>query len=94
MRGYQVRPVDIVAGTNHASVNRFGGWSVRESAATAAAATVRFREASSTGQILAVVELPADGSDTRVLDPAVWPAGGVYVEVVAGTVEGVIYDWQ
>lgn len=94
MRGqFQLEANTITAGTNH-DVSRFGGWSVREAAATAAAATVRFRDTSVAGQILAVLELAADGSDTTVLDPAVVPDGGVYVEVVAGTVEGVVYDWR
>lgn len=94
MRGYQTKPVTISADSNHSTVGKFAGWSVRESAGSPAAATVRFRDTDASGQILAVLELPADGSDTTVLYPAVWPDGGVYVEVVTGTVEGVIYDWQ
>lgn len=87
-----VTATDITADTNHAGVRDFAGYSIREAAATAAAATVRFRLGALAGQILAVVELPADGSETFAFPEAIRTATGVYVEVVAGTVEGVIHS--
>ena len=82
--------LDITANTLH-SVTRFRGFSLRENAGTPAVATVRFREASVSGQILFVLELAADESATLVLDRAVVAEDGIYVEVVAGTIEGVIF---
>lgn len=89
-----IEPVDVVADSNHTDVHRLGGFSVREAAGTAAAATVRLRRETVAGQILAVLELAADESATLILpeEEHIATGAGVYVEVVAGTVEGVLYD--
>lgn len=86
-------PVTIAANAAHATVDMLGGWSIREAATVAAAATVRLRVGTVAGQVLAVIEIPADGDDTFEFDRAVDVPGGagVWVEVVAGTVEGVLY---
>lgn len=91
--GHRNVPVDVTANTAHGSVDMLGGWSLRESAAVAIAATVRLRVGSAAGQILAVIELAANGSDrVEFLHPVDVPGGsGVYVEVVAGTVDGVLW---
>lgn len=87
---------DITADSDHAGVRTFAGFSVREAAVTAAAATVRFRQTDgaggATGQILAELELAADASETVTFDIPVSAPDGVHVEVVAGTVEGVLYE--
>lgn len=89
-----LEPVDITANTNHTGAERLGGFSVHEAAATAAAATVRFRRETATGQIIFVLELAANESASIVLPAGEYvpSGGGVYVEVVAGTVEGVLFD--
>jgi hypothetical protein len=65
----------------------YDGISVRETAG--AVASVRVRQGAITGAIVAAVSLPANGSFTEALGLApINCDGGVYVEVVAGTVEG------
>lgn len=79
---------------NHTAVTRFAGFSIRESAATAAPAAVNFRHQTSTGQILFALELAANES-AGIVFPSRMPApSGVYVEVVSGTVSGVLYNWE
>lgn len=87
-----VAPVTVTANANHAGVTRYAGFSVRESAATAAAATVNLRHGTATGQIIAVLELAANASDAAALPLPVQTPDGVYVEVVAGVIEGVLLD--
>ncbi len=94
--GSRVAATTITANANHGGVTRLSGFSIRESAAVAAVAAVNLRHANSTGQILAVLELAADQSAT-LLSPAVIHApNGVYVQVVTGTVSGVLYgaEWS
>jgi hypothetical protein len=65
------------------------GWSIRETAA--AVASVRLRDGTTAaGSILAVVGLVASGGQT-VPDVSIRFATGLYVEVVAGAVEGAIW---
>jgi hypothetical protein len=92
-RGHVNVPVDITSNAAHASVDLLGGWSVREAAVVGAQATVRFRRGAVGGQVLAVLELAANAAETVVLATPIDGDGtnGVYVEVVAGTVEGVLY---
>ncbi len=87
-----IQSVTITGGANHANVSRLTGWSIRESAGTPAAAAVNLRKAAVGGQIVATIELAANGSTTQVVNDG-WIAceGGCYVEVVSGTVEGVLY---
>ena len=84
-------PTDISADSNHSGINRFRGVSIRESAGSPAPATIRLRKASVSGQILMVIELAENESATLVLEENVPSEGGVYVQVVTGTIEGVIY---
>lgn len=86
-------PTTITANSNHSGVARFRGFSVRESAVTPAAAAVNFRKLSAGGQIIFVLELNSNESSTLVLgrDMMIPSEGGVYVEVVSGTVSGVIF---
>lgn len=84
-------PYTVTSNANHADVERLTGWSFRESDASPAVATVRLRNNAVGGQVIAYIELPANGSQTVSLKHPVQVAG-VYVEVVAGTVEGVLYQ--
>lgn len=67
------------------------GYSVRENAATAAAATVVLRDGtSSTAPARAFIELAADASETVTI-PATDFESGVFVDREAGTSELVLY---
>ena len=67
------------------------GYSIRESAGTAAVATVILRNGTSTSDpAVAIIELAANASETRAL-PAVECASGVFVDRVAGETELVLY---
>lgn len=63
------------------------GYSIRENAGTPAAATVVIRDGDATGAILDVIELAGDGS-AQAFYPGGIRASGIYVDVVAGAVEG------
>jgi hypothetical protein len=84
--------VDVTADSNHATVTKFGGFSVRESAGTPAAAAVNFRHGVVGGQIFAVLELAANESASISLGGAFQAPDGVYVQVVSGTVSGVLWN--
>ncbi len=67
------------------------GYSVRENAATPAAATLLIRNGGATGDIVVAVELPADGSETVAFGHPVRFPDGVYVDQAAGTVQGSVF---
>jgi hypothetical protein len=68
------------------------GWSLRESATVAAAASVVFRDGSATGNILAIVTpFAADGTDMFTFDSPVRFNEGLYVERESGETEGAVY---
>ncbi len=92
---YTLQPVTIAANTNHTGVTRLGGFSIRESAATAAPVSVNLRLATATGQILFPLELAANESAGIVFSGHISAPGGVYVEIVGtGTIEGVLFDME
>ena len=67
------------------------GWSIRENAGTPAAAAVRLRDGSG-GQILASIGLAAGQSSAQTLQPlGVNFRTGIFVEIVAGSVEGSVF---
>ena len=76
-------------------VRELSGWTIRETTG-AAAATIRLRDGNNAqSEVIAVLGLPAAGSSiifptARNIEVA---TGRVFVEVVAGSVEGVIY-WR
>ena len=78
----------IASGYGHLS-----GWSVVESAGTPAAAQLRFHDSvDTTGTILGVAKLAASGTDAGPnMDEGIRFRNGIYMEVVAGSVEGVVY---
>jgi hypothetical protein len=87
-------PTAITANTNHTAVTKLAGFSIREAAGIAAVATVRLRRAAVGGTIIEVIELPANGSLTVSYGRGNYKeaSGGTYVEVVAGTVEGTLFQ--
>lgn len=93
----RTRPVTITANSDH-SVSNFAGFSIRESAGTAAPAAVNIRHAdgagTNTGTIIHVIELAGDESKTVDLFAPIraTAADGVHVEVVTGSVEGVLHE--
>lgn len=91
-----LNPETITANANHVGVTRLGGFAVRESAVDpGAAATVRFRHETATGQLFFPLELAAGESAGITFQGHISAPGGVYVEVLAGgTVEGVLYDME
>lgn len=86
-----VKAVTITGGgANHTAVTRFSGFSVREDAA--AVATVRFREGAVGGQILFELTLAASESASIIFPTYITSEDGVYVEEVAGSIEGVLFQ--
>lgn len=80
----------ITGGANHTGVVYFCGYSVRETAG--AVAEIRFRLAAVGGVILAVVSLPANSSYSVMFPSALSTPTGVYVQVVSGAAEGILYS--
>lgn len=82
--------LQITTGTR----SRFYGYSVRESATTAAVATFAIRNGTgATADIVAVCELAANASNTVVFpeEGGVLCEGGVYLDIIAGEIEGCVY---
>lgn len=95
----RLTPAAITANANHTGVTTLAGWSIREAAGSAGVAAVNIRKgvaaANNTGTLLAVLEMAADTSNTyEFRTPLRGDATyGIYVEVVTGTVAGVLYAW-
>jgi hypothetical protein len=84
------RAKTFAAGAAAAGIGIFAGYSLRETAG--AAATVRIWDGTAAaGILLATVALTASGSEAFAPPGGVFFATGMFVEVVAGTVEGSIY---
>jgi hypothetical protein len=79
--------------TAHSGAIRLMGWSIAESAVTAAVATVIIRDGTSTaGPIVAVIELAANASDSEFFGPDGLLMGtGVFVDRTAGETQGAVY---
>lgn len=89
------RAVPVASGTadvqGYTGATTLMGVNVSESAVTAAVATVILRNGTlATDPIVAIVELPANGSTVLAL-PAVDCPGGVFVDRVAGETTLVLY---
>ena len=69
------------------------GWSIHESAGSAAVASLILRDGTSaSGAIVAVLELAADGDDHVWFGPdGIRVNGGLYVDRVAGSTEGAVF---
>ena len=72
---------------------RIAGWSIWESAGTPAAAQFRVRDGTDTsGAIRGGAKLAASGNDQGPnFDEGIRCIVGVYLEVVAGSIEGCVY---
>lgn len=92
----QLDPVDITADSAHATVTSLAGIAVRESAGSAAAATVIITkeegDEDGSGQLIIPIELAANESVTLILPGTIECPEGVYVDVT-GEVSGVLYRW-
>jgi hypothetical protein len=90
---YAAKTTDV-QGVAAADGLRLVGYSIREAAASAAVATVRLRNGTAdTDPILAIIELAADASSQITLpEGGLDAADGVFVEVVAGEVDIVLYS--
>lgn len=93
-----VVPTDINTGIVHnpavaGSVAKLYGWSVREAAGSPAVATVIVHAGTdASGPAIGEIELAANGASTEWFGPqGVQMRDGIFVEVVAGTVEGVVF---
>ncbi|WP_189059583.1 hypothetical protein [Longimycelium tulufanense] len=89
-------PHELATGTGDVTVHTgytiLRGWSIRESATLALAATVIIRDGTDdTGMIVAVIELAADSHDTVWLGEGIQCATGVFVDRTAGETEGSIW---
>lgn len=88
------QPIVSASGTGSAALTStdgiLRGYSVRETAGSPAAASLRLRDGSVSGTILAVVALAASESKAQTL-PNVRVNAGVYLERVAGSTEVVVY---
>ncbi len=91
---YTLQPVTVTPNTNHATVTRLAGFSVRESAGTPDAAVVNLRHGSATGQVLFALELAGNESAGIDFPGHISAPSGVYVQVVSGTVDGVLFDLE
>ncbi len=87
-----MQPTRITAGANHPTIKLWRGFAIRESAS--GAAVVNFRNGSATGDILWPLNLAADEAAGILLgsgEDAIESPGGVYVEVVSGSIVGTLY---
>lgn len=90
-------PTNIVAstvltadGTVAAGPCYLFGWSIRETAA--AAATVLIRTTSTSGAVIAHVNLAASSSENQWFGPqGVWCPEGIYFDEGTGAVDAVVY---
>ncbi len=80
----------ITPNSNHTGATRFMGFTIAEDAS--AAAHVRFRDGSVSGTILATIHLAADQSAMITFPEVMTASGGVYVQEVAGSIEGSLYS--
>lgn len=87
-----MKSVELTSDSNHADVDMWRGFSIRESAGSPAAATVLFKKASSGGELVGVLELQANESATLIISKRkINVEGGLYVDVTSGTISGVLY---
>ncbi len=84
---------DVEAAVAAATGLRLVGVSVRESAGTAAAATVRIMEGATVaaGTGIMTIELAANEERTIWLWPGIECEGGLTIDVIAGTVDVYLY---
>ena len=96
LRAKPVKPIPIPAtSTDALALNRpalLMGWSLRETTGAAVAAVRLFSGTTAGGQLVASIALASGGSsDHATSDDGVFVTGGLFLDVVAGSVEGAIY---
>ena len=87
-----LEPVTVTGDANHATVERLSGFSLKEDGS--AAAFIRLRVATVSGQIVWEQSFGADESRSVVFDKDdfISTPGGVYLQEASGSVEGVLFD--
>lgn len=85
-------PVTVSANTNHTAVTRLAGFSFRETAG--GAAVLRVRKGAVDGDLVFTLSFEANESLLLILgdNQLVGTEDGAYVQVVSGTVEGVLFE--
>ena len=87
-----VHAVDITPDAPHVGVERFCGFSIRDD--SAGACVIQFRAGTVGGQVLAFVALASGESKIEKWDADHYleAPGGVFVNEVSGSIEGVLYS--
>ena len=86
------RPTPFAAGVLVSHAGYYVGYSLRETAGAVATVRLWNNASAASGTLVATIALVASASrDFAVPDDGVWFDLGLFVEVVAGTVEGAIY---
>jgi hypothetical protein len=83
------RGLALAAGAAITGVGAFRGFTVRETAAAVASFRIWDNATAASGRLLATVSLAANASEQFETDLVY--ANGLFVEIVAGTVEGSIF---
>ena len=94
LRGARPVPIGTApGGSPHplTSPGRLVGWSVRETSGADAAVVALWDAREAGSRPLAYISLAGGASDTRMLSPGVSVVDALFVEVVSGAVEGVVY---
>jgi len=84
-----MKPVTITPDSNHATVDSWWGFSVKEDSGSAA--TVEFRKAAVDGTVVWYLNLAAGESASIMFPSAVAMEGGVYVNELTGSVSGILF---
>lgn len=78
-------------GQHHSGVSVLRGWTIRETSGAAVARVKMHAGNSTSGAVVGEVSLAANGAETIWLDDGIACAGGIYVDVITGAVEGSLF---
>lgn len=89
MTGRHAVPVALTGSDQlvRTGVGTYYGFTIRETAGAVAKVQV-FDGTSATGTLLETISLVANGSDKAFYPGGMWAANGIFVKILAGTVEG------
>lgn len=89
--GAPARRLPLAAGAAITGRGAYRGFTIRETAAAAATVRLFDNASAASGGLLATISLASGGSREIIDGDGVWFDNGVFVEIVAGTVEGSIF---